>query len=57
MDKFLNRLKEQAAENPLMALAAGAAAMTAASKLIDAASSIRSRNAYAKRMNPKKSRR
>lgn len=51
MDKFLTRLKTQAEENPLLALGAGAAALTAASKLIDSISGARSKNAYAKKMN------
>lgn len=54
MDKFISKLKEQAEENPILALGVGAAAVTAAAKLIDAVGSVRSRNAYAKRMNPGK---
>lgn len=36
MNKFLNNLKAQAEANPLVAMAAGAALLTAASKLLDA---------------------
>lgn len=48
--KFLTNLKAQAEENPVMTLAAGAAAATAVAKFVDAIGSVRSRNAYAKKM-------
>ena len=51
MEKFLTKLKQQAEENPLLALGAGAAALTAASKLIDSVSAARGRQAYAKQVN------
>lgn len=43
-------------ENPLMVIAIGAAAMTAAAKLIDALGGIQSRRAYARQVNMKKMR-
>jgi hypothetical protein len=49
MDKFLENLKRQAEENPIMALAVGAAVVTAASKFIDASGSVASKRAYAKK--------
>lgn len=56
MDKFLLRLKEQAEENPIMVVGVGAAFVASAAKLIDSVGSVRSKNAYAKRMNPSKRR-
>lgn len=38
-------------ENPLAVIAVGAAAVTAAAKLIDAASAVQGRRAYAKQVN------
>jgi hypothetical protein len=40
-------------ENPLLVIAIGAAAMTAAAKLIDAVSAVQGRRAYAKQINLK----
>jgi hypothetical protein len=37
MDKFLNNLKSQAEENPVLALGVAAALFTSASKLVNAA--------------------
>ena len=54
MEKFLMKLKEQAEDNPVMVLGVGAAVVASAAKLIDAAGSVQSRRAYAKRMNPPK---
>ena len=51
MDKFLTRLKEQAEENPIIALGVGAGLLTAAAKLIDAVGAARGRQAYAKQVN------
>ena len=49
MNDFIANLKREAAANPLLAVGVGAALLTAASKLIDAAGSVKSKNAFAKR--------
>lgn len=48
MNEFLENLKRQASENPIMALAVGAALLTAGGKFLDAAGSLRSKAAFAK---------
>lgn len=48
MEKFLENLKAQAEENPVMALAVAAGCMTAASKLINAYGQSKGSRAYAK---------
>jgi hypothetical protein len=45
---MFEKLKEQWNENPMAVAIVGAAAVTAAAKLLDAVSSMRSRAAYAK---------
>lgn len=57
MDKFFENLKREAEENPLMAMGVGVGLLTAAGKFIEAAGSVRSKRAYAKKFgdNPKKS--
>lgn len=47
-NRFLNNLKREAEENPIMALGIGAALLTAAGKFVEAAGSVRSKRAYAK---------
>lgn len=54
MIKFVENLAKQAEENPMVAIGTGAAAFVAVAKVLDAAGSIRSKNAYAKRMNNRK---
>ena len=51
MEKFLLKLKEQAEENPLLALGAAATVITAISKLADSHSAAKGRKAYAKQVN------
>lgn len=51
MDK--NQLKKLWSERPLEVVAVGAAAVTAVAKVLDVASSARSRNAYARQINRK----
>lgn len=56
MRKFkidMTPLKRQWNENPLAVLAVGAAVVTAGSKLLDTASGVQSRRAYAKQVNKK----
>lgn len=48
------RIKQAWEENPMQVAIVGAAVATAAAKLIDTASSVRSRNAYAKQINRKR---
>jgi hypothetical protein len=48
MDKFLERLQEQAQENPLVAIGIGVAALTAVSKFIDAAGSAYGQRTWSK---------
>lgn len=45
------KLKQQVEENPMLALAVGAAAITAIAKFVDAASAAQGRRAYAKQVN------
>jgi hypothetical protein len=47
----LTPLKRAWNENPMLVLGVGAAAVTAASKLIDAVSAAQGRKAYAKQVN------
>lgn len=51
MNKFFDNLVKQTEDNPILALGAAAAIATAVAKLVDAGASVRSRNAYAKKMN------
>ena len=51
MNEFLAKLKEQAAENPIIAIGAGAALLSAGAKLIDSVSAAKGRKAYAKQVN------
>lgn len=48
MKKFLDKLKLQAEENPLLALVVGAGFLTAAGKFIDAAGHAAGSRAYAR---------
>lgn len=48
MDRFLENLKRQVEENPIMSLGIGAAILTAVGKFIDAAGHARGSHAYAK---------
>lgn len=45
------RLKKEWNENPLQVIVVGALAVTAAAKLLDTMSHVRSRNAYATQIN------
>ena len=47
MDTFLNNLKRQAAENPVLTLAVTAGLLTAASKLIGTGVDVRNSRAWA----------
>jgi hypothetical protein len=47
------KIKETWNENPFLVIGVGTAAVTALGKLLDAAGSIRSRNAYARQFNGK----
>lgn len=51
MDQFVDKLKAQANENPMLALGIGAAVITSIGKLIDSASAAQGRKAYAKQIN------
>lgn len=51
MHRFVENLKRQAEENPIMTLGIGAAVLTAVGKFIDAAGHARGSNAYAKDVN------
>lgn len=51
MEKFLTKLKQQAEDNPILALGVGAAVLTAASKLIDSSGAAMGRRAYAKQVD------
>jgi hypothetical protein len=51
MKKFIENLKLQAAENPVLAIGVTAAVVTATAKLIDSASAAKGRRAYAKQVN------
>lgn len=48
MEKFLNNLKAQAEENPLIAIGVGVAVLTAAGKFIDAAGKAAGHRTWAK---------
>lgn len=48
MDQFLENLQRQASENPVMAIAVGAALLTAAGKFIDATGRYKGSAAFAK---------
>lgn len=50
MNEFLENLKRDAAANPLVAMGIAAGLLTAAGKFLEAAGSIKSKRAYAKRM-------
>jgi hypothetical protein len=51
MDKFLNNLKRQAEENPIVAIAVATAAVTALSKFVDAAGHAAGSKAYARQVD------
>lgn len=51
MEKFLTRLKEQAEENPIMAIAVGVAVLTASSKFLNAAGNAYGRRTWSKEVN------
>jgi hypothetical protein len=51
MHPFVESLKRQAEENPILALGVGAAILTAIGKFIDAAGHARGSHAYAKDVN------
>lgn len=51
MDKFLTKLKQQAEDNPALALGVGAAVVTSLAKFIDATSAAQGRKALAKQRN------
>jgi hypothetical protein len=46
-DRFINNLKHQAEENPVLAMGVAAALITAVSKLIDSSSNARNSKAWA----------
>lgn len=50
-NKFLNKLKAQAEENPLLTIAVLTAAATAVAKVVDSASAAQGRRAYAKQVD------
>lgn len=52
--KAWDKIKEAWDENPMLVITVGTAAVAALGKLIDAAGSIQSKRAYAKRMNNRK---
>lgn len=49
MHEFLESLKRDAEANPLVALGIAAGLLTAAGKFVEAAGSVKSKRAYAKR--------
>jgi hypothetical protein len=51
MNKFFDNLKTQSEENPTLALAIGAAVVTAAAKLIKAGNESRNSKAWAKEVD------
>lgn len=53
MEKFLENLKREAEANPVMALAVGAALITAVSKLLDAHGHNAGSRAYARQIEYK----
>jgi hypothetical protein len=50
MNEFLENLKRDAAANPLVAMGIAAGLLTAAGKFVEAAGSVKSKRAYARRM-------
>ena len=50
---WVDKLKAQFNENPVLVIGVGAGAVTAAAKLIDAVSAAQGRKAYAKQINHK----
>ena len=54
MDDFFKNLKAEAEANPLLAMGVAAGLLTAAGKFIEAAGSVKSKRAYARRFTPKK---
>jgi hypothetical protein len=48
MNEFLENLKREASANPIVALGVASAFIGASAKLIEAAGSVKSKNAYAK---------
>jgi hypothetical protein len=51
MKRYLDRLRVQAEENPILALGAGAVAITALSKLISAGTEARNSRSWAKEVD------
>lgn len=51
MNEFLEKLKDQAEENPLVAIGIGIAAVTAVSKFLDAAGNAYGRRTWSKEVN------
>jgi hypothetical protein len=51
MDQFINNLKTQAEQNPVLALAVGAGLITAISKFMNATSDSRNSRAWAKEVS------
>jgi hypothetical protein len=49
MNEFFENLKREAEANPLMAMGVAAGLLTAAGKFLEAAGSVKSKRAYAKR--------
>jgi hypothetical protein len=49
-NKYVNKLKQKFEEDPITTILVGAMAVTAAAKLIDAASAAQGRRAYAKQV-------
>jgi len=56
-NKYIKRLKQEFEANPLLVIGIGAAAVTAAAKLIDATSAAQGRRAYAKQVEYRVNRR
>lgn len=54
LKRLQTNLRREVEENPLTAIGVAAGALVAVSKFLDAASSVQSKRAYAKRMNRKK---
>jgi hypothetical protein len=51
MDRFIDNLKHQAEENPVLAMGVAAALITAVSKLIDSSSNARNSKAWAQEVH------
>lgn len=51
MRKYIDRLKAEAEENPLLALAVGAAAVTAVTKLVNASTEHRNSRTWEKEVD------